>query len=221
LTRVNARRTPASLRRARVRHARAAVLLLLAASGCVDPQGRYDDFLQRTEAMRGQDAGMIGAEERFDFSGSYLLALSTTLAPGQPLLFSCEVTVAADLETLALSVRPLTTEDDAEPRTPTGERFEASAVAYGEDGSFSADFGEVTVPSDANPISGADIVATVAITATAFPMSDELPDFFCGQATGMVSAPLALDLEGSTVGAVAAEPIRFGDVEPLVRCPRE
>ena len=194
-------------------------MLLLAALGCVDPKARYDAFLERTASMRGRDAGMAATGERFDFSGHYLLALSTTLAPGEPILFGCDVNVAPDLSTLELSFQPLTTDADAMPREPVGDSLDTGAIPYAEDGSFSVDLGEVTVPGRANPISGSDIVADVTLTATAFPMTADLPMYFCGQATGMVSVPLALDLTGSTIGAV--ETASFTDVEPLAACPGE
>jgi hypothetical protein len=193
-------------------------VLLVGVLGCVDPQGRYDAFLERTADMRGRDAGMVAPSDRFDFSGRYLLALSTTLAPAQPILFTCEVSVAADLETLDLSFQPLTTDDADMPRTPTGEALEASGVPYEENGSFTVDLGEVTVPSEANPISGSDIVATVTISATALPMTDERPALFCGEASGMVSVPLALDLAGSTVGALEADSNDLTTIEPMLRC---
>jgi hypothetical protein len=208
---------PSHLHERSLQYASAAVLLLLSAQGCVDPQGRYDAFIERTADMRGQDAAMGATAERFDFSGQYLLGLSTTLAVGVPILFDCNVTVAADLETLDLSIQPLTTDADGTPRVPTGESVTAAGVPYAEDGSFTADLGEVTVPGNANPISGADIVASVVITASAFPMTAELPTYFCGQVMGMVTVPLAVALAGSTIGAVQAT--SFTDAEPLLSCP--
>jgi hypothetical protein len=200
---------------------RAPLLALALVLACVDPDGRYDAFVERSAAMRGRDAGTGQPEpgERFDFGGSYLLALSTTLAPGQPILLGCEVSVASDLETLELTFQALTTDEADPPRAPTGEPFTIADVVYEQDGSFSADLGEVTVPSDANPISGSEIIATVAFSARAVPMSDELPQLFCGQASGMVSVPLMLDLAGSTIGAVETQGSDVTDVEPLPRCP--
>lgn len=200
-----------------VRSASAAVLLL-AAQGCVDPDARYEAFIERTADMRGREAGGAeGGGERFDFSGSYLLALSTTLAPGVAILFGCEVSVAADLETLELSIQPLTTDAGSAPREPTGDSVEAAEVRYEEDGTFTADLGEVMVPGDANPISGSPIVASVSIAASVFPTDGVLPNHFCGQATGMVTVPVPLDLTGSTFGAVEAD--GFADAEPLLECP--
>jgi len=210
---------PTLLRKRSSRHAGLACLLLVGVLGCVDPQGRYDAFLERTADMRGQDAGMVAPSDRFDFSGRYLLALSTTLAPAEPILFSCDVSVAADLETIDFRFQPLTTDDADMPRMPTGEALEASGIPYEENGSFSVDLGEVTVPSTANPISGSDIVATVTLSATALPMTEELSALFCGEASGMVSVPLALDLAGSTIGAVEAESDDLAAIEPVLRCP--
>jgi hypothetical protein len=194
-------------------------LFSLVAAGCVDPHARYEDFLERTAGMRGQDAGMVTPSDRLDFSGRYLAALATTLAPGQPILFSCEVTVSEDLATVDLSFQPLSTDADPLPREPVGESFGASAVAYGEDGSFSAELGELTIPGRANPISGSDIVATVTIAATAYAMTADLPMSFCGGVSGMVSVPLALDLAGSTIGGVEGSDL--AGVTPLAACPTE
>ncbi len=195
-----------------------AIVLLLAAQACVDPQARYDAFIERTADMRGRDAGPIeGGGERFDFSGRYLLALSTTLAPSMPILFGCEVDVASGLETLDLTIQPLTTEDSPTPREPIGDSLSAREVPYAEDGSFVADLGEVMVPSEANPVSGAPIVATVVIAAGVFPQNDALANHFCGQAMGMVTVPVPLDLAGSTFGAIEADD--FSDTDPLPGCP--
>ena len=94
---------------------------------------------------------------------------------------------------------PLSTDADAIPREPVGDRVDVAAVPYREDGSFAADLGEVTVPGRANPISGTDIVATVVIEVSALPKKDDLPVRFCGSVSGMVSVPLPLDLAGSSI----------------------
>lgn len=195
------------------------LLLPLLAAGCVDPHARYDEFLARSAGMRGQDSGMVTPSDRLDFSGRYLAALATTLAPGQPILFSCEAAVSEDLATVELSFQPLSTDGDPMPREPVGEAFGASAVPYGEDGSFSVELGELTIPGRANPISGSDIVATVTIAATAYAMTPDLPMHFCGGVSGMVSVPLALDLAGSTIGGVQASDLT--GATPLAACPSE
>jgi len=198
----------------------ASVLALL---GCVDPQARYDAFLARSADARGHDAGTPDPGDRFDFSGHYLLALSTTLAPDSPLLFGLDVEVASDLSTVQLHFQPLTTDADAEPRKKVGDALDPAAVPYAADGTFSADLGEVTVPGRANPITGSDIVATVQLQATTrAPGATDGGDAgdaaeVCGQITGMVSMPLPLDLAGSTFGAVRTASDE--DAIPRLRCP--
>ncbi len=194
-------------------------LLLGACLGfaCVDPEERYDDFNERTASMRGRDSGMGESTERFDWSGRYLLALSTVLAPDQPLLFAVDAEVASDLTLVDLRFQALTTNMDSEQRTPVGEPFSVEDVTYSEEGTFEADLGQVTVPGRANPITGSDIVAQVQLRASAYEGAAELPQHFCGDASGMVSQPVSLDLTGSTFGAVLTEDERAA--EPMLRCP--
>jgi hypothetical protein len=193
-------------------------LAALTCAGCVDPQGRYDDFIERTADLRNRDSGPMEPSDRFDWSGRYLLALSTTLAPDTPLLFAAEAEVSSDLSSVALQLQPLTSDQDDEPRMPIGERFGVSDVPYEEDGTFDADLGDISVPGRANPITGSDIVANVQLAASTRAAADDLPVVFCGQVTGMVVEPIALDLAGSSFGAVQTEDERAA--EPLLRCAR-
>lgn len=201
-------------------HARKSRLALLfgamSLTACVDPGARYDDFIERTADLRGRDAGMVEPTERFDWSGRYLLALSTVLAPDQPLLFAVDVEVSSDLELATLELQPLTTDDDDEPRTPIGDRIVLEDVPYDAEGTLSADLGEVTVPGRANPITGSDIVASVQLSARTRAETDDEPSLFCGEVEGMVIEPLSYDLAGSTFGAVPTDDAP--SAEPLLRC---
>lgn len=198
---------------------RFAALLLVAASsaGCVDPEQRYEDFIERTAEIRTRDAGSMEPSDRFDWSGHYLLALSTTLAPDSPLLFSVDAEISDDLTRIGLQLQPLTTDADDEPRTAIGDPFEVTDIAYEEDGTFSADLGDVSVPGRANPITGSDIVANVQLTARTRAAADDQPAVFCGQVAGMVTEPIELDLAGSSFGAVRTDDEQSTD--PLLRCP--
>jgi hypothetical protein len=194
-----------------------AITLAFAAVACTDPEARYDAFIARTQDMRGIDAGMIESGDRFDWSGHYVLALSTTLAADLPLVFAVDAEVASDLTRVSLHVQPLTVADDDEPRTPVGEVIDVEDIEYLEDGSFGADLGEVVVPGRANPISGAEITARVMLVATAQAPDGGASATFCGQVSGMVIAPLRFDLAGSTFGAVLSEDDVAAD--PPLRCP--
>jgi hypothetical protein len=191
--------------------------LAVGALGCVDPSERYDAFIERTAAIRDMDSGMVEPGDRFDWSGRYLLSLSTSLSPTKPLLFTLDAEVSDDLTTLDLTFQPLTTDGDEEPRTPIGDAFSVNAVPYASDGTFSADLGEVTAPGRANPITGSAIIATVQLIARTQAGDSGAEGVVCGQVTGMVSVPLALDLAGSTFGAVLTDEPQ--DVEPLLGCP--
>jgi hypothetical protein len=191
--------------------------LVLGALGCVDPSERYDDFLERTAAIREMDSSVVVPGDRFDWSGRYLLALSTSLSPTKPLLFALDAELSDDLATIDLTFQPLTTDDDDEPRVAIGDAIDVADVPYASDGTFSADLGEVTVPGRANPITGSDIIATVQLMASTQAGDSGTGGVVCGQVTGMVSVPLSIDLAGSTFGAVLADEPQ--DIEPLLGCP--
>jgi len=185
--------------------------------GCVDPEDRYAVFLERTAEMRNRDSGPVEPTDRFDWSGRYLLALSTVLGPDQPLLFAVGAEVSSDLSTADLELQPLTTDDDDEPRTAVGQSFQLNDIAYEMDGTFSVDLGEVAVPGRANPITGSDIVARVQLVARTLAGGEDRDGIFCGEVSGMVVRPLTYDLAGSTFGAVLAEQLE--DATPWLRCP--
>ena len=184
---------------------------------CVDPEARYQDFIERTGDVRGRDSGPVAPTDRFDWSGRYLLALSTVLAPDQPLLFEVEAEVSSDLETIELDLQPLTTQDDEAPRTPVGESIRLADITYEVEGTFSADLGDVAVPGRANPITGSDIVASVQLVARTRAGEGEDDGIFCGEVSGMVIQPLMYDLAGSTFGAVRADDLE--EAQPLLQCP--
>lgn len=187
------------------------------AVGCLDTEGRYQDYIDRTDDLRagGDDAGP-GSSERIDFSGDYLLALSTVIAPDAPILFATRADVAEDLGSLTLELQALSTDTSSPPRVPVGDPITVVDVPYRDDGTFEADLGVVQVPGAANSITGSDITAEVSIVGLAGSDTDEAL-YFCGDVLGMVTSPLALDLAGSTFGA--AETATVVDAAPLLGCP--
>jgi hypothetical protein len=67
----------------------------------------------------------------------------------------------------------------------------------------------------ANPITGSDIVATLALDGVI-----QSEDLFCGSVTGMVTQPLMLDLMGSTFAGVRVPSIDMLPGDPItVACP--
>ncbi|PCC72768.1 hypothetical protein SAMN02745121_01885 [Nannocystis exedens] len=133
-------------------------------------------------------------------SGQYLLAVSTSVAPELPIQFIATNTVsgAPGQQVLHLELQPLALDQGkvTTPRTPVGEPlvFEAIPVT---DGIFKFDLGVVMIAGAANPITGGDITAQLAMVGE---FVDQ--DFFCGTVDGEVTAPLMTSLTGSTFAAV-------------------
>lgn len=146
-------------------------------------------------------------------SGDYLLALAAVIAPATPLQWRAKVVhdpstgaVTMELQPLSLDVLSTTT-----PREPVGDPL-AVSTNIAPDGSFTIGFGTMPITGQANPITGSDLVAEVAIEGSVFG-----PELWCGVATGMVTAPLMLDLAGSTF---AFTPIVGALPDPVVStCP--
>jgi hypothetical protein len=187
-------------------------------SACADPRGRYDAFLERTAGQRSSatDAGGLPSPgQRFDFSGRYLLALQTQIAPATPLLFRLDASVSTDLAQIAFVAQALTTDQAPEPRMLVGSPVRVEGISYSTQGRFEADLGEVMVPGSANPISGSDIAASVQLQGGA--LRSHGAAVLCGGASGKVTVPISLDLSGSQFGAVLAQDP--ANVTPLTHCP--
>lgn len=196
----------------------ALLLLDLAFTGCVDPQSRFESFVARTsDARKAKDAGRTSDGERFDWSGRYLLALEAPVAPSTPLLFRLDAAVAADLTRVDLGIQPLASDMSATPRTAVGVEVNVKGAAYDERGHFDAKIPEISVPGSANPISGADIIASVELMGTALQANGK--PVLCGSASGQVTLPIMLDLAGSVFGALKTDDPVAATV--LTRCPEE
>jgi len=192
-----------------------AVLGLAVFSGCPDPQGRFDEFVERS-AVGGGGTGGDGPSEGAILTGKFFLAAAVTLNPGAPLLFEARVEMneACPGEGCMIStfqVQPLANKGSPrkpcpEHLDPVGPVIEISDIPVEADGTFRAVFSRAavgTVDGCANPISGSDIEATLELVA-----STRSEDLFCGPLDGSLFRPFAYNLNGSTFGAV-----RIGDLD--------
>ncbi|AUX26178.1 uncharacterized protein SOCEGT47_067390 [Sorangium cellulosum] len=171
--------------------------------GCADPVGRYEDFIARdTAAREGQGAGEGGGAggdapcalpEAGAADGDFLFSLSAYLSPRTPIVFLAKLATEARDGGLGFSLRfqPL---EAADRRTPTGTPVDVGPYEAGADGAFTAALPTITVPGNANPISGSDLEATITLTGSLCAPAD----FVCGDVTGTVARPLRLDLADST-----------------------
>lgn len=191
--------------------------------GCNGPdaQGKFDEFVEQTrESATDASTGggttgtpttgaTTGEPAVFDISGDFLLAVATTVDQDKPLQFiATTVVTEADgkqvLTSICLQPLSLTQGKVTVPREPIGDPLcymDLNIV----DNQFTLDAGIVSVTGMANPITGANIVASLVMAA-----SIKSDDLYCGTVTGEVMEPPVGDITGSTFAAV-----RLTDVKML------
>ncbi len=194
------------------------------------------DTLSNATDMGLDDAGqtdgtgtedLVGASDAsnpgsgIDFSGRFLLSLSTVVDATKPIYFDTTVSVNLDSQTIDFSFQPLTADINSagnpreDAREAIGAPIEVEGVDYADDGSWVADLGEVTMVGEANAVTFRDIVANIVLTGQV-----DSADFFCGTVEGDVIEPLPLPLAGSTFGATRVDDGDFMSVsDPVYVCP--
>ncbi|HET6581989.1 MAG TPA: hypothetical protein VFG69_01055 [Nannocystaceae bacterium] len=145
-----------------------------------------------------------GDEIRYDLgdedSGMYLLALATPLDSGLPLQFFA--TIAVEQAVLTMTLQPLSLDQGSmtAPRQPVGAVLEPTIDFMTP--AFSAQLDDAMIPGAANPISGDDIAGAITLVGSLAGAGTP-----CGQAEGMLTAPAAMDLSGSTWAATPVSSI--------------
>lgn len=185
----------------------------LSAAGCgPDPQGKFDEFVEQTkEGSTGETTaepgttdeptgGTSGGPMAYDINGDFLLAVSTTVNPATPLQFIATNTVtdAGGKQTFKTCLQPLTLTQGKVlvPREPIGDPLCFDGLEI-EGGAFTIDAGIVMVTGMANPITQANITASLIMMGEI--QSDDL---YCGTVTGDVMDPPVGDITGSKFAAV-------------------
>ncbi|MEX1366681.1 MAG: hypothetical protein AB1Z98_26380 [Nannocystaceae bacterium] len=182
--------------------------LLAVATGCPspDPAGKYERFNEETEPDRVlpdvPPPVDFGEGQLFpDITGTFLVAIETSIAPGLPLQFLTDVQATVDEVTgdgtLTLSFQPLSLDvgSTTEPREEVGDPINVETPVTG--GFFDVAFGETMVTGMANPITGSDILADISLAGALIDA-----DAWCGAVTGEVLSPLQAPLDGSTYAAI-------------------
>lgn len=186
------------------------VLLL----GCPATQEKFDEFVDRQDAIEGDTSGGGGMGACTppavgEADGLYIFALSARVAPKTPVLFETTLTTADDGGgnlTISLSLLPI----DAETRSMiVGAAITVGPIVVDPEGAFTAEFPPIlTVAGSANPISGTELEATnVVLSGTLCTPTVQI----CGSVTGNVTKPLPIDLAGSSF---SMEPIASAGVYP-------
>jgi hypothetical protein len=130
-------------------------------------------------------------------SGVYLLAVSTIVSPDLPFQFLTTVD-ASDPSLWTFVFQPLSLDGGQtdSPRLPVGDPFVFTDVPV-MNGQFTLDFGELLLAGATNPITSSDITATILLAGQV-----QDADAFCGDVSGMVTAPLMTTIDGSSFAAV-------------------
>lgn len=129
-----------------------------------------------------------------DVANGYMFTLSAVILPNKAFVADASITLDEANNTISMSVQPLRADDKT---TPVGAPILGGPFQIQPDGSFNADFGNITMAGDANPISGSDLVTTLTLVAEPGGWCSE-STFVCGSALGQATKPISLNLEGST-----------------------
>ena len=181
-------------RRASLCVAGAALSTLL---GCADPGSSFTAFSERYDKIFAERPPTACPEAYTPLSsgqadGQYLLALSASLKPMDPIIFLAEVITPAQGSGVGIGFT-LTPLAKADRKTPAGDPQTYGPVAIDDAGKFTIDFAKLKVTKDANPIIGVEVEADVTLTGNVCGDAS----FVCGDVTGSTVSPKA-NLEGST-----------------------
>lgn len=130
-----------------------------------------------------------------DLLDDYFVTMSLLLAPNSPLLATASLELDPATNALTATLQPL----DAANLTPVGTPLTGQSTSpVSPDGSFEVVFGTVTVPGEANSISGSEIETTLVLQGDSGSLCTPV-EVFCGDMSGEMSKPMAgVNLEGST-----------------------
>jgi hypothetical protein len=172
--------------------------------GCPDTEGKFDGFVDTYDSLYG-NAGSGGnaagtciaanVPDPGEIDGVFMFALSAGLDRGNPVLLHLDLTTSDDGSgglQVSLQLQPLSAVDRT---TQLGEVTQHGPFAVsGDDGSFNAPLGVLTIPGEGNPFSDNELVANATLDGVICRPGD----FICGDASGAVTAPIDYDLTGST-----------------------
>ncbi len=191
--------------------------LLLGASGCPDPEGKFEDFQRRFEEIGPkQVAGLCAAAQPDAMAtGSYFFSLTPTVSPNKPAPFIADV--QTDGSDVTITLTPVNADDRSTVITMTAQGDPVMPQTFGpfpiSNGIATLDLVDAFVPGDSNPLSENNL--TVQATLEMAFCSDD-PSILCGTFVANVTAPFALDLEGTF--AFQARENDMNPEPPVVDC---
>ncbi len=188
-----------------------ALLSFVPVLGCTAPDNRFDDFEEHVidaAVVVRFDAPPVDVVP--DVTGQFLFGMVAPIGPDLVFYFIGDVVLDSAGPTIDLSLRPL----DLSTLTPIGDPFLGNGDVSSA-GQYTADFKGI-IPGAANPFSTSDLTLDGEMHGT---IRNE--NLFCGDVTGNLTAPILLDLTGSTFAAIRITPGTTGmDLPPvLTKCP--
>lgn len=176
-----------------------ALVLSATSLGCADPEGDYEAFNERAAKVAGLEQPAGDCETPLpapgEADGDFLMALSAKINPTKPIMFIARLTTAASATgeglDLSMNIQPLSA---ADRKTPVGTAVDVGPFPVGADAKFVADLPPLEVTGEANPLTGSDIQADVALSGNLCSPGE----FICGEVTGEAIASITVKLDGST-----------------------
>lgn len=174
-----------------------ALAAAVASFGCADPQASFNAFGDRYNKIFASKPPTACADAYIPLAsgaadGPYLLVLSATQKPDEPLLFFAQVTTPAVGGDVGIGFEA-TAVDKTDRQTLVGDPQKFEAVAIDGSGAFVMELPSLMVPKEANTIIGLNVEAKVTLKGNVCGDAS----FVCGDVTGETVSPKA-NLEGST-----------------------
>jgi hypothetical protein len=150
--------------------------------------------------------------EAAQLTGSYLLVVSTSIAPRVPVLYVAQIEAEQVGDTLSLRLRerPLSKLDR---KTQVGSWSDWTEASVDRDGFLSSETLAITIPADANALTGLDSDVEIVLSGQLDAQEAGEPlGFLCGDVVGRVMNPFPIDdLSGSAFTATRIDDL--ADVE--------
>lgn len=179
-------------------------------AACVDPKGEFDDYIDRTNDVRGviPEAGPVEDtgpatdaavdvppfDANVDVSGTYFTSCLPTLAAGaadKSLLFYTEVTEVA--QKLSLTIYPLSKTATTFSKSETvGVPQNISMTPVMADGTWTVTVGEVDIPGTSQRISDNDLMLVNVSYAARITAGDRM----CAELSGQLKKPFESSIDG-------------------------
>ncbi len=177
------------------------LLPLCLAAACANPKADYEDFVNRTNGVRGSDASVpdvqvdVSASD-LDISGTWLgacLPKDIGSDPAYALIFYVDIKFTAEASggKLDITFNPLkddsTKMDLAQTCSPP---FSAKGVTVSAGGAFDAVVGAITIDGTCQRIGA----STLQLTDIVFKSRITSKDRFCAEIDGKLTSPFTIDL---------------------------